>query len=90
MITIVGGGLAAISLALTLHQRGRQVRLLCMDDAVAQQASHNRQGALYPQLQASWSPVSMLHALAFGFAARFYQNLKQQFSFYQLQYFRLQ
>lgn len=81
LITIVGGGLAAISLALTLQQHGRQVRLLCMDDAVAQQASHNRQGALYPQLQASWSPVSMLHALAFGFAARFYQNLKQQFDF---------
>lgn len=80
-VTIVGGGLAAICLALNLIQRGRKVRLLCADKDVAQQASHNRQGALYPQLQASWTPVSMLHALAFGFAARFYRELQRQFAF---------
>ena len=80
-VTIVGGGLAAICLALSMLQRGRQVRLLCMDKDVAQQASHNRQGALYPQLQASWTPVSKLHALAFGFAGRFYRELKQLFEF---------
>lgn len=80
-VTIVGGGLAAICLALTLSQRGHKVRLLCADNNVAQQASHNRQGALYPQLQASWTAVSMLHALAFGFAGRFYRKLQQQFEF---------
>ena len=80
-VTIVGGGLAAICLALNLIQRGRSVLLICADKDVAQQASHNRQGALYPQLQASWTPVSMLHALAFGFAGRFYHELKQQFEF---------
>ncbi len=80
-VTIVGGGLAAICLALNLIKRGRKVSILCADKDVAQQASHNRQGALYPQLQASWTPVSMLHALAFGFAGRFYREFQQQFKF---------
>lgn len=80
-VTIIGGGLASICLALALQQRGCAVELLCQDADIALQASHNRQGALYPQLQASYSPVSALHSHAFTFAGRFYRQLQQQFSF---------
>jgi tRNA 5-methylaminomethyl-2-thiouridine biosynthesis bifunctional protein len=81
-ICIVGGGLAAICLALALVKRGRAVRLICKDQELANGASHNRQGALYPQLQTSFSDVSAFHAHAFGFARRFYQQLhQQQFAF---------
>ena len=81
IITLVGGGIAAILTGLALVQRGRQVRLLCKDDTVAQGASHNRQGALYPQLQTSFSPVSRFHASAYSFACRRYRELLQYFDF---------
>jgi tRNA 5-methylaminomethyl-2-thiouridine biosynthesis bifunctional protein len=81
-ICIVGGGLASVCLALALVSRGRQVRLICKDPAIAGGASHNRQGALYPQLQSTFSAVSAFHAHAFGFASRFYQRLHcQSFKF---------
>jgi len=72
---IAGGGLASICLALALVSRGRTVHLLCKDKEIANGASHNRQGALYPQLQSTFSAVSALHAHAFWFARRFYQRL---------------
>lgn len=80
-ITLVGGGIAAILLSVALVQRGRQVRLICKDETVAQGASHNRQGALYPQLQTSFSPVSRFHATAYGFACRRYRELLRYFDF---------
>lgn len=80
-ITLVGGGLASVLLALALRQKGRAVTLLCEDAAIAQGASHNRQGALYPQLQTSLSPASQFHLQAFGFACRRYQQLQQLFDF---------
>lgn len=80
-VTIIGGGLASICLALALQQRGCAVELLCQDADIALQASHNRQGALYPQLQASYSQVSAFHSHAFTFASRFYRQLLQQFHF---------
>jgi len=73
-ICIVGGGLASMSLALALVSRGRRVHLICRDPQPALGASHNRQGALYPQLQSTFSNVSALHAHAFEFARRFYQR----------------
>ncbi len=81
VIMLVGGGIAAILTALALVQRGRPVRLLCKDGDIAQGASHNRQGALYPQLQTSFSPVSRFHASAYGFACRRYRELLQWFDF---------
>ena len=78
-ICIAGGGLAAVCLALALVSRGQKVHLLCKDKEIASGASHNRQGALYPQLQGSFSPVSAFHAHAFGFARRFYQGLNDQY-----------
>ena len=77
-MVIIGGGLASICLALALTSRGCKVRLLCKDPQIATGASHNRQGALYPQLQGTFSPVSAFHAHAFYFAKRFYQRLDVQ------------
>lgn len=47
---IIGGGIASALLSLALLRRGWQVTLYCADEAPAQGASGNRQGALYPLL----------------------------------------
>ena len=78
-LIIVGGGLASVCMATALIRRGKRVTLLSKDPAIAQGASHNRQGALYPQLQRTLSPVSRLHAKAYAFAGRYY---RQQLSLY--------
>jgi len=80
-VTLIGGGLASVLLALSLWQKGVSVRLLCADQQVAQGASHNRQGALYPQLQTHFSATTRFHLQAFGFASRRYQTLQQLFTF---------
>ena len=77
-VTIIGGGLAALCSAYTLVQRGIQVTLVCADAAVAQRASHNRQGALYPNLPIKPSAAGLWHCQAFHFARQFYQNCLQQ------------
>jgi tRNA 5-methylaminomethyl-2-thiouridine biosynthesis bifunctional protein len=43
---IIGGGIASALLSLALLRRGWQVTLYCADDAPAEGASGNRQGAL--------------------------------------------
>lgn len=80
-VVIVGGGIAAMLMALALVERGRAVHLLCADQEVGVGASHNRQGALYPQLQSSFTANSQFHLACFSFATRRYQQLLQQFSF---------
>ncbi|HEX5792545.1 MAG TPA: FAD-dependent 5-carboxymethylaminomethyl-2-thiouridine(34) oxidoreductase MnmC, partial [Rheinheimera sp.] len=77
-VTIIGGGIASFCAALALTQRGIAVQLICEDAAVAQQASQNRQGAVYPNLHANLTPDSQLHAQAFLFARHFYQHWQQQ------------
>ena len=74
-VTIVGGGLASLLLASSLIERGARVHLLCADPSVGHGASHNRQGALYPQLQYRMTPSSQLHLHAFVFAQRRYREL---------------
>ncbi|WP_244952153.1 FAD-dependent 5-carboxymethylaminomethyl-2-thiouridine(34) oxidoreductase MnmC [Shewanella insulae] len=49
-IAIIGGGVASANLALSLAERGRQVSFFCMDKAPGEQASGNKQGAIYPLL----------------------------------------
>ncbi len=80
-VLIVGGGLAALLTALSLIAKGRKVHLICQDQSVGKGASHNRQGALYPQLQSSFSEHSKFHLACFGFANRQYRKLLQQFNF---------
>ncbi|WP_301098571.1 bifunctional tRNA (5-methylaminomethyl-2-thiouridine)(34)-methyltransferase MnmD/FAD-dependent 5-carboxymethylaminomethyl-2-thiouridine(34) oxidoreductase MnmC, partial [Otariodibacter sp.] len=49
-IAIIGGGVASLFLALSLIEKGKSVTLYCKDLALAQNASGNAQGAIYPQL----------------------------------------
>ncbi|MFC3912450.1 bifunctional tRNA (5-methylaminomethyl-2-thiouridine)(34)-methyltransferase MnmD/FAD-dependent 5-carboxymethylaminomethyl-2-thiouridine(34) oxidoreductase MnmC [Pseudaeromonas sharmana] len=74
-ITLIGGGMASLALAWCLTRRGVHVELLCADASLAQGASGNRQGALYPLLNADHDRLSRFYAPAFGFARRFYQQL---------------
>ncbi|EEX91728.1 bifunctional tRNA (mnm(5)s(2)U34)-methyltransferase/FAD-dependent cmnm(5)s(2)U34 oxidoreductase [Vibrio orientalis CIP 102891 = ATCC 33934] len=70
-IAIIGGGVASATLAKTLTRRGKQVTLYCQDDAPAQGASGNRQGAVYPLLNGAHEGVSRVFAPAFLFARQF-------------------
>ncbi len=72
-VSIVGGGIASLCLALALTRRHIPVHLICEDTAVAQQASQNRQGAVYPNLHANLTVDSQVHVQAFLFARNFYQ-----------------
>ena len=74
-IAIIGGGLAAAQCAYALSQRGLPTRLYCQDNALAQGASGNHQGAIYPHLNAIASISGQFHALAYLYACRFYRAL---------------
>lgn len=74
-VAIVGGGLAAANLAISLVQKGIQVTVLCKDNELAKGASGNPQGGFYPQLNAQANITSRVQAQAFGFAARRYQQI---------------
>ncbi|MPY21542.1 FAD-dependent 5-carboxymethylaminomethyl-2-thiouridine(34) oxidoreductase MnmC [Shewanella sp. YLB-07] len=49
-IAVIGGGIASTHLALSLAERNKSVRIFCQDEAFSQQASGNKQGAIYPLL----------------------------------------
>ncbi|MCE2571632.1 bifunctional tRNA (5-methylaminomethyl-2-thiouridine)(34)-methyltransferase MnmD/FAD-dependent 5-carboxymethylaminomethyl-2-thiouridine(34) oxidoreductase MnmC [Motilimonas eburnea] len=67
-ITLVGGGIASAATALALVRKGRKVTLYCQDKQLAQQASGNRQGALYPLLSPN-NPINtelFIHAFDYS------------------------
>ncbi len=74
-IAIIGGGLASLTAAYTLMKRGAKVTLYCKDKRVAQNASGNRQGAIYPLLTGNNDPLERFFVSAFPFASRFYHYL---------------
>ncbi|WP_049294554.1 bifunctional tRNA (5-methylaminomethyl-2-thiouridine)(34)-methyltransferase MnmD/FAD-dependent 5-carboxymethylaminomethyl-2-thiouridine(34) oxidoreductase MnmC [Franconibacter helveticus] len=76
---IAGGGIASALLALALLRRGWQVTLYCEDDAPAQGASGNRQGALYPLLSQHDAALASFFPAAFTFARRLYDSLPVAF-----------
>lgn len=76
---IIGGGIASALLSLALLRRGWQVTLYCADDAPAQGASGNRQGALYPLLSAHDPALETFFPAAFTFARRLYDSLPVAF-----------
>lgn len=49
-IAIIGGGIASLCSAIALLKRGANITLYCEDEAIALNASGNKQGAFYPQL----------------------------------------
>ena len=78
-VAIVGGGVASALLALALLRRGKRVTLYCEDDAPAQGASGNRQGALYPLVSHSNPALTRFFPAAFTFARRLYDALPVAF-----------
>lgn len=76
---LVGGGVASALLALMLLRRGWQVTLYCEDNAPAQGASGNRQGALYPLLNSHDPALAQFFPAAFTFARRLYDSLPVNF-----------
>ncbi|MGS0675855.1 FAD-dependent 5-carboxymethylaminomethyl-2-thiouridine(34) oxidoreductase MnmC [Shewanella sp. 125m-1] len=67
-IAIIGGGVASASLALSLAERGQQISLFCEDSALAQAASGNKQGALYPLLTPDNNNLSQYFQQAYLFS----------------------
>lgn len=78
-VALVGGGVASALLALALLRRGWQVTLYCADDAPAEGASGNRQGALYPLLSTHDPALARFFSAAFTFARRLYDGLPVAF-----------
>ncbi|PHM72657.1 bifunctional tRNA -methyltransferase MnmD/FAD-dependent 5-carboxymethylaminomethyl-2-thiouridine oxidoreductase MnmC [Xenorhabdus sp. KJ12.1] len=77
-IAIIGGGIASALTALALLRRGAKVTLYCQDEHLAQNASGNQQGALYPLLNGQNDPLERFFTSAFTFARRQYDHLTDQ------------
>jgi len=73
-ITVIGAGVAGINAAFALWRKGLKVQLLCADEAAGMGASHNRQGAVYPNLHATYDLMSSLSCQSFLYARQFYAN----------------
>ncbi|MFC0444403.1 bifunctional tRNA (5-methylaminomethyl-2-thiouridine)(34)-methyltransferase MnmD/FAD-dependent 5-carboxymethylaminomethyl-2-thiouridine(34) oxidoreductase MnmC [Pseudidiomarina halophila] len=71
-VTIIGGGIAAACLAHELSGAGVSTEIISC--GVADAASGNPQGAVYPLLHAERSPLAEYFSLAFGYATHFYQH----------------
>lgn len=71
-ITVIGAGVAGINAAFALWQKGLKVQLLCADAEAGMGASHNRQGAVYPNLHATYDRMSSLSCQSFLYARQFY------------------
>ncbi|QIW16255.1 bifunctional tRNA (5-methylaminomethyl-2-thiouridylate)-methyltransferase MnmD/FAD-dependent cmnm(5)s(2)U34 oxidoreductase MnmC [Pasteurellaceae bacterium RH1A] len=82
-IAIVGGGIASLFVALSLLERGKQVTLYCKDEALAQNASGNQQGAIYPQLSDDDERNSRFYVHAFDYALQRLRQLEGQVDFEQ-------
>ncbi|MGX5914560.1 bifunctional tRNA (5-methylaminomethyl-2-thiouridine)(34)-methyltransferase MnmD/FAD-dependent 5-carboxymethylaminomethyl-2-thiouridine(34) oxidoreductase MnmC [Aliidiomarina sp. Khilg15.8] len=76
-IAVVGGGIAAACVAERLSRENTQVDIFCADDQLATGASGNAQGAIYPLLQADFTPATELYTQAFVFATHYYQQLPE-------------
>nr|WP_276516193.1 bifunctional tRNA (5-methylaminomethyl-2-thiouridine)(34)-methyltransferase MnmD/FAD-dependent 5-carboxymethylaminomethyl-2-thiouridine(34) oxidoreductase MnmC [Rosenbergiella australiborealis] len=78
-IAIIGGGIASACLCIALLRRGWDVTLYCADKKPAENASGNRQGALYPLLHAQDPQLANFFTTAFTYARRFYDSLPIDF-----------
>ena len=76
--TIIGGGLASACVALALAKKGIQVTLLCKDENLAQGASSNAIGAIYPLLHQNKDTISNFYQLGFERSLTLYQDLLAQ------------
>ncbi|MBF0785728.1 bifunctional tRNA (5-methylaminomethyl-2-thiouridine)(34)-methyltransferase MnmD/FAD-dependent 5-carboxymethylaminomethyl-2-thiouridine(34) oxidoreductase MnmC [Muribacter muris] len=80
-IAIVGGGVASLFVALSLLERGKKVTLYCQDNALAQNASGNLQGAIYPQLSDDDERNIRFYVHSFDYAKQRLAQLAQHVDF---------
>lgn len=80
-IAIVGGGIASLFLALSLLERGKTVTLYCQDERLAQNASGNLQGAIYPQLSDDDERNIRFYVHSFDYALQRLNQLAQAVNF---------
>jgi len=74
-VAIIGGGIASACAAYVLTRQGVKVTLYCKEGTVAQGASSNAIGALYPLLHQQKDDISEFYQQAFWRAKQFYQTL---------------
>jgi tRNA 5-methylaminomethyl-2-thiouridine biosynthesis bifunctional protein len=61
---VIGGGVAGCFAGYFLHKAGFQVKLLERNDSIANEASGNAAGIIYPRLEASWNPPTQFYLQA--------------------------
>ena len=74
-IAIIGGGIASAHLCYQLCLRGYRVSLYCKDSTVAQNASGNGQGAIYPLLNGANDELSQFYLQAFEHSLALFKRL---------------
>ncbi len=74
-IAIIGGGIAAAHLALSLAEKGKNVTIYCKDQMLADGASGNKQGAIYPLLTPDNGLMSQYFQQAFLYSRRRLEEL---------------
>lgn len=77
-VAMIGGGIASACAAYLLTKNGIKVTLYCKDSSVAQGASSNAIGALYPLLHQQKDEISELYEKAFWRARALYIELAEQ------------
>nr|WP_321238855.1 bifunctional tRNA (5-methylaminomethyl-2-thiouridine)(34)-methyltransferase MnmD/FAD-dependent 5-carboxymethylaminomethyl-2-thiouridine(34) oxidoreductase MnmC [uncultured Tolumonas sp.] len=80
-VAIVGGGIASACLTYLLTQRGFRVELFCADNDVAEGASGNPQGAIYPLLHQPDDLLSQFFVSAFHFCQQLLAGINSQTAF---------
>lgn len=77
-VSIIGGGIASACAALALTKQGIKVTLYCKDNSLAQGASSNAIGALYPLLHQQADDISLFYQQAFWRAKAVYNDVAEQ------------
>lgn len=77
-VSIIGGGIASACAAYALTKQGIKVTLFCKDTSLAQGASSNAIGALYPLLHQNKDDISSFYQQAFWRAKALYTEVCDQ------------
>ncbi len=74
-VTIIGGGLASACSALALAKKGIRVNLYCKDRSIANGASSNAVGAIFPLIHQQQDTISLFYQQGFEHALKLYKQL---------------
>jgi tRNA 5-methylaminomethyl-2-thiouridine biosynthesis bifunctional protein len=77
-VSIIGGGIASACAAYALTKSGVKVTVYCQDFSVAQGASSNNIGALYPLIHQQTDDISLFYQQAFEQAISCYKEIAEQ------------